>query len=480
MLPCLLWATTTVGCRSELLGRVASAPASELATVLTGRLAEGGLDAEEAREIALERARFELGSASGEDGKLTLEALLPCATALGGAWLRRASLPDEAAAHAALLATAAGLAEPLRYGRFVTDERPAWRAAGARSLGLPQPYEREPDEHARGRREVMLARTGWWRRHLMLDPYREVRRAALLAAGDAAAPSDVDAVLDAARRDPDAELRRVAIAAAGKIGTRAALLGLIDLWSAADEDARVSLVAALGDAMAQDAASPGARDVAEGALADAQPRKLAERQLWRIAELDLGLPSLRAALALLATDRPGADATALGIATGVIERAIDEAATRVRLAAINDAPVRAAAGQGGMPQPSPAGAAELLEAIVLASKSDEPRVAVAALARRLELGPKEREAALAALRDRSRGVGLSVEAAIAARASARDATVLAALDELAAGPSAITRGEAGAYFAALGRFDKAALLLADPSPAVRAKTACALLRAQSE
>ncbi|MSP23965.1 MAG: hypothetical protein EXR75_02135 [Myxococcales bacterium] len=487
----LSWAIT--GCRSELMRAAEISPASELEGDLAERLRQDEFDADDARDLARSRARYELRSASGDDGARALDGMSSCAFELRAEWLARAAVPDEVGAHAAIVATDRGLAEPLAYARFVSDERPAWRAAGARSLGVHEEPRGEPLEtrdaalHAtgvsapKGRREVMLARAGWWRRHLMLDPYREVRRAALQAARDAGDPRDVGALFDAARRDPDSGNREAAIVALGRTASREAVLGLIDLWVTADEDARLKIVdawAELASLAVTELEGAEARDVSMGVLASAQPRALAERQLWRVAESDLGMPSVHAAVAMLKRLQWNADPTALGIALGVVERAIDEAPTRIRVAAISAAPLRATVGPEGRTEPPTLAAARLIEAIVLASASTDPPVAVAALARMITLDKGDRDAALLALGARSKTVGLAAEAALAARIQARDASVLPALDALASGPSAITRGDAAVAFAAFGRFDKAARMLVDPAAQVRTRTACALLTRQ--
>jgi hypothetical protein len=483
----LLVALAASGCSSALVRAAESSKLEQFRASLDEAL-KRGVGSGEARDVALTRARYEIATATGEDGATALAEMQSCAPMLRGALMDRARASDETAARAALMAIEAGLVAPLTHAHHVTSDQPHWRAVGARTLGVAEPSNahrchgcsgcstkgcsgggHDDVGWARGKRASdPRARAGWWRRHLMVDPYVEVRRAALRAASDARDPRDAGAVLDAARRDPDPEARALAIAAAGRIATIDTVMALADRWAAASEEERAAIVAAWSASL-RASRSGGDPLTCNG---PAEPIGcVAMRQLWHVAESDAGLPSLLAALDLLhaiADEHAIADAsaTAAGIAIGVIERAIDNAPTRIRVEAIDSAPLQHA---------------RILEAVIDASRAEDPPVAVAALARMIESGTglsaDERNKALAELRERARGTGPSAERAARELAEAGDASVLDRLARDAKANAASDRVRAAEGFVGLGKLDRALALTADVDSRVRSHAACAILRA---
>jgi len=429
-------------------------------------LADGELQPDEARDIAWRRARHEIEHATGTRDESGLIQIGDCARFFGPALTRRAAQNDELAAQAALLLMGAGIAPPLHFVSHLTSDQDLWRAAAARSLTTASPVGEQavpaalplPKSPA-SRRESSagarrLARAAQWRRRLMLDPAEVVRRAALLAAADAADPADGRAVLEAARLDPDGEIRAIAIEAAAQIGTLQIVLALEDLWEIADEDDRLAIVAAWAAVMRR----------AERSSCVAQSRApacVARRRLARVVETNEGsLVGVRAALELI-HDGVAAD-DAAGQAAGMLERAIDDAPTDARVEAIAGAPLSEAF---------------LLEAIVEASAAQDEQVVVASLARLIELGDEKREESLEALRGHAKGSDEVADQAKLALVRAGDKKVLALLSGDAGAKSAETRADAASAYARLGAYAEVLKLLADKDATVRATAVCAILRA---
>jgi len=417
---------------------------------LTERLKEGEVEPDEARDIAGRLLGRQIEKAQGPVGKEELDSLEECAPLVETSLERRAAHDDELGARAALIRVQAGLTEPLAYAPYLTRGEAHWRAAAVRSLTLPEPRAVDAD----GADAARLTRAGKWRRQLMVDPFRDVRLAALQAAVDAADPKDGAAVLEAARLDPHLPVKLTAIEAAGAIGTRETVLGLADLWPGAGEKERVAMVGAWARA-ARAAKVEGCAD-----LARTYPNCLAWRQLVRASESDDGMAGLVASLELIHDSSPRATRPAVQNAAAVVERHIDEAPTRIRVEAITSAPLSWA---------------HLVEAIVAAAESEDEAVAVAALGRMTELGGKERNDALKRLRALAKGDLPPAAAARQALVAARDGTVAPLLDQDARAKSPAQRADSAIGFAELGKVDKALALLGDQDARVRVRAACAIL-----
>jgi hypothetical protein len=418
---------------------------------LGASLAQSEVELGDAQDIAGRVLAHQIATAQGATGRRGLEALGTCALRVDDALARRSQHDDELAAFAARLRVDAGLAPPMAYAHRINDKTSHWRAAAARSLSLPAaPVADGPRSHDDDR-----VRAGLWRRQLMLDPSGEVRVAALRAAVDAADPDDADAVIEAARLDPEPEARLMGIQAAGAIGTSRTVMSLKDLWPRSDEPARLAIVGAWAAAARKPAARPVGR--CAGNLTD--PRCAALGQLQRVSDLGDGMPSLVAALELVHDTPPAAAGTPEGNAAAVVERMVDGAATPVRIEAIASAPLSWG---------------HLVEAIVDASEDADGRVAAAALARLASI-PSERAKALKALVQLAKGRSLGVDAAKQALVDAGDASVVPLLSADVKATSASQRADAAVRYAQLGRVDAALDLVADRDATVRARAACAIL-----
>ncbi len=418
---------------------------------LRQRLSDGDVDIGEAQDIAARLLGTQIESAQGPVGRRGLDSLDECATLVEPSLLRRSAHDDELGARAAIIRIEAGLVEPMGYVSQLSRQEPHWRAAAVRSLTLPAPQGAQ----AGGAEAAPLIRAGKWRRNLMVDQSRDVRLAALQAAIDAADPADGLAVLEAARLDPYPPAKLSAIEAAGAIGTREAVLGLGDLWAAAEEKERVAIVGAWAGAARKGRELSGCAD-----LRSTQPHCLAWRLLVRASESDDGLAGLVAALELVHDASPRQATAAVHTAVAVIERLIDEAPSRIRIEAIKSAPLSWA---------------HLLEAIVAAAETEDDDVVVAALGRLTELGGKERKEAIERLRNVATGDVPPADAARLALVRAGDRTVVPLLDQDAKAKSAEQRGRSAVRYAQLGRVDKALAMLGDVDARVRVRAACAIL-----
>jgi HEAT repeat protein len=431
------------GCASS--AAVTAADAGDVDRLRATLAERSDVDVGEARDIARKLMVRSIERAEGLSGAKGLEALGPtCAVRFDDALASRAAHDDELAARAQLLRMEAGLLGPLSHAGMVVHAEPHWRAVGVRSLS-----ERYEPDARRGL--VDLERASRWRRKLMEDPAAMVRLAAVRAAGDARDPSDVTALREAARVDPDRETRLAAVAALGAIANREAVMGLRDLWAQGDEETRLAIVAAWKNAL-------GGKG--ECSAPPQSPRCIARHQLQRVAESDEGMVTLAAALAILDGHGPGEADTVVGNAAAVVERLVDGASTRVRRHAIEEAPLTWA---------------HLVEAIVDASKSPDDAVAASALGRIAEIGGKEREPALVRLRELAKQRGLGGEAARKALAAAGDASAADLVASDAKASSVLVRREAATRLARMGSVGHAVPLLADVDPSVRSTAACAIL-----
>ncbi|MBI4955184.1 MAG: HEAT repeat domain-containing protein [Myxococcales bacterium] len=380
----------------------------------------------EARDTALGLGGREVEHARGEVGRQTLFALRPCAGALDAALRERSTADDEAAAWAAFLRADAGSVAANEHVDRLESSFDGWRAAAARGLGG------ERSEEARA-----------WRVRLLHDPSGIVRQAAVLSAAAAATESDVDALFDAARLDPNEEVRTLALAGIGGVGGEVAVLRLKDVWEVAEEPDRVRIVAAW--------ATPASR-AAGGQV------ELA-RHLTR-ASGRIGVEVARA----LGGDAAPADAPDVAhIAAAALERSIEDGASAARVRAIEAAPLAWPA---------------LRAAVEAARSSPDDVVAVAAHAR-LAAGPasEAQTEARKRLAEYTKLDGPAGRAAVRALAHAGDAGALAALERQAKSPSGEDRSEAGALYVALGDYRGALGLLGDADARVRGAVVCALLQA---
>ena len=413
----------------------------ELKRAIADEVRRGDLDADEAQRIARTVASAEAENAAGPVGAERIRELLPCAKAIQGSLERRAEANDEVAAVAALGLLEEGLASPedLREraqatassagpGRAGDSVAAAWRAVRARSLtALDQGQER---------------------RKAMLDGDEGVRVAAMRAAVDASDASDAadtDALIEAARLDPNPLARTLAIRALGALGGERVVLALKDIWALADEPQRQVITTAWAAPRAIEA---GGR-----------------RELLLAAETQKGALGVAAAIAIVRAGGAGA-ATAIG----VLARSIETGPTRDRIFAINVSPLTA--------QP-------IREAVIKAQADSDEAVALAAMARRIEVtgtggakpGTPERSALITKLLKLAANDSALGTRARGSLARARVPEVIPLLERHASSKSVDARTTAGLSLAAMGELPRAVGLVADPEPRVRTTVACAILNA---
>jgi hypothetical protein len=392
----------------------------------------GELSASGAVDLARATAKGDVERAQGDAGTRSIQALGACARHVEGALERRAGGRDAIAATAALVLLENNL-DSQTYSR--SRERfdsadPLWRAVGARGLIDP--------------------RGGDTRRKAMADPDERVRLAALSASLQAADATDIEALLEAAKLDPNPLARTRAIRAAGAIGGERVVLALKDLLTFADEPAKQAIC----DAWATSAS------LNDGGL----------QELSLAIDHEKGPTLVAAAHAIIRTagtaryDEP----TTLA-AIGVLERAIGEGATYDRVFAILIAP---------LDRP------HVLELVTKAQESEDEVVAIAAMTKRLEatgpgaLDAAARKAAIEKLlhfADGTTSVALRAKGALA-RAKAKEILPMLRRDVLSA--DARLREEAGIDLASLDDLPHAAIAAVDTDDGVRARVACAILNAR--
>jgi hypothetical protein len=426
-----------VGCATpELLRSAEVEPLDAFRAKLRERLAAEQLDQGQARELALMLLGRELETATGLPAERGLAELAPCAAELAGPLAKRCAADDALAAHACLLRAQAGAGSPGDPSRYVTSTEDGWRAVAARELTEAGPAERAPGD----RGAEQLGRAADWRRKLMVDPAAEVRIAAVDAAGVAKDRADLPVLLDTARLDPAPAVRAAALGVVGRVATADAVRKLRDSWERADDAERVGIVKAWA------------------VSAEREPE--ARRQLLRVLEIDRGAAAVEAALALVGAATPTEAPAEVVVAAAVLERNVAEGPTRVRVAAIERAPL-------AWP--------ELRKAVLKARDDTDQEVAAAAAARMLEV-EAERPKSLERLRKLAPEVGPGGARATQALVGARDRAALAVLDRYARSVSPSDRITAAIAFARMQELDLALRMLADPEVRVRWAAACSLLR----
>jgi hypothetical protein len=383
----------------------------------------GTLSNADAAKIARAVATWDLAHAPREQATARVRDLRSCVVDVDGALEKRSATRDAAGAEAALARLEARTLSESDARAYVRDADDGWRAVGARAL------VRDEDQAARAK--------------AMIDGAPGVRRAAMHAAVEAKDARDVPTLAESARVDPEPLVRTDAVRALGAVGGDAAFAALRDLWPNADDALKEDIAAAW--------ALPG--------LWTAGGRG----ELRLLVAAGHGPGAIAGAGAILGRGaRAARDAEVDDSATALLVRTIGGTAShRDRAHAIALAPVERPA---------------LAEALRAAAKDDDVGVRVAALARLTEL-KSDRAASIAALEpiaaDRDR-----IAAASRARfalASAGDLKVQALLEGDLASPEPAVRLGAAQGLATLGRPARAAPLLADADPAVRARAACTLL-----
>ncbi len=416
LLSVVVLSLSTVACA----GLSASSPARRgdlpaLRSALQDDFRAGRLSEHAVSDLAHEVASHELRVATGKLAITRISQLRMCASSVADDLEKRAEGTDDVAAAAAMALLDAHLGDPDDLREHASDESPAWRAVGTRTL--------------------TRVKDGELRRARMLDPDQNVRLAAVRAAEDAADPADRAVLLDTARRDPDQLVRVQALRALAATGNADVVLQLKDLWPQASEPVRQAIVAAWG--------WPGVFE--QGGL----------REIVWAAESQAGTSSIIAGGILL---RDGAEHRGVGIAA--IANAIQTGLARDRAFAINMAP---------LDDP------HVLELVQAASKdTTEPNVQVAAL-ERLARDPAHRASALQTLGQLAVSKSAAEPLARAAMARLGDRRVTTLLVQDGKSVNAADRLQAAESLVDLGDWGRAAQFLADQDVAVRTKTACRLM-----
>jgi len=416
----------TTGCISSARRAAEDGDRATLQRAIEAQHRAGTLSDRKARDLAEGVLRFEIAHARGGDALERVREVRSCAADLDAPLAERMRVHDGAGAEAAGIRLEIGEISRASARSYAADPVAAWRAVGVRAL-----VEKE-DSAARLRG--------------LVDPDPAVRRSAVHAIAEAASPAELDALFEALRVDPEPMVRTDAaravpqLSASAPLGVRQQVSDrLRDAWNAADEFLREDIAKAWvseplleaggGDALALRLASKPASGVLEAAA-----------QLLRVAR---GPEGLRAA------------------SVALLRRAIEMGPLRDRLHALAVAPL---------------GNADLLAAVKVAAKNEDPEVSRAALARLTE-DPKSRQSAVQAL---EAWASPNAPPAVAARvqlalAQAGDVRIQAWIEARLLSSDPRDRMAAASALSALGRAARAAPLLVDADAAVRTRVACGML-----
>lgn len=405
----------------------------------------GKLTIGEAAEVAHAVVEREiLGAKTPEDAVARIRDVRGCSFAVDDVLARRMKIDDLAAAEAALERMEAGAigAGAARDHATSTDDR--WRAVAVRGMTGAADH----DARLRG----------------LSDGSPLVRRSALRAIVARDDGADFEAVLEAARLDPDLLVRASAIRALARLKAPLAAMSsrsdrLRDLWMTGDDGLREDVASAL--------AAPAVLR-AGGALA-----------LAHLLGTSRGNDAVTLAGAIL--DANVDDPALRAAATAQLVAALKDGGRRARIHAIAVAPL----GRGWGPRPG-AETARFLDAIREATRSDDADVQLAALGRLAgaraddPATTRERAEALKALEELAAPEDASSLRASRARllvAEAGDRRVQAWIEADLRSADVDARLGAAEALAALGRPSRAAPLLADDDPSVRTRVACTILLA---
>lgn len=375
----------------------------------------GSLDEPRLRDLARAVAEREIAGAAGSGAAQQIAVFRPCLPPLEFALGERAARSDDAAATATLLLFEAGKRDADELvSRYRSARSGAFRALAARA--------------------ALAAAQAELRRGYFTDPDERVRHAAFEAAFKAPVAAQLPDLLEAARLDPSARNRARAAQAVGRIGGEPAVLGLMDLFAAGDEQEQLAVI----DAWSDPNTRPGG----------------GERELARALSKP-GLVAVSAAGLLLDSRESRAAAIA------VLARAIAEGSDDERRVALSSAPLRETL---------------IKQALQKAAHSPSPAVTPLVLERLAEL-PDERVKARQQLeklaQDKSEA-GLEASYALA-RLGAPSA--VARLERELGHARASRRLRAAVTLASLGKHRQLAPRLADRDPLVRATLACRLAEA---
>jgi hypothetical protein len=414
--------------------------------------AKGSLSNGEARDIAKALVDRDVAALAGDadKAKSAIPELRACAKDVASALESRVDKHDAMAAAIAKLLVEEGIFSPGDTKRFRDDPDPAFRSLSARRLTSSS------DEEAR--KEALLS--------------REVttRQMAALASGDGAVLGELDALFEVARLDPNAEVRHLALRAAVDAVARNRGDVLDGLTSSPNEDERRAVSAAkvaldrLRDAWTT--GTKGLRDDIASGFATSPFYELGGREALR-ARLGEGGPDrlvLVSAILRMGSSRAEAEDTFLR-----------ENAARVAVSALREGSTLERSFAVILVRPEGEG----LEALQKASRDADQDVVLSAMGKLLNVPSEANRARVELVRFAGRKDDLvHAPRARGILAGARYMPVQVWLEEQAAQKAAVgLRLRAVAGLAALGRVARAAPLLADEDPHVRARAACLVLAA---
>ena len=379
-----------------------------------------GLTNHQAATLARIVADREVRAAPPADAPSRVHDVWSCAHELDAALAAREKVHDPAGADAALARLDGGGLTLDDIRGYLADADSRWRAVGVRSLVRPEDREA--------------------RRRALRDPDPRVRRQAARASRDAADPTDLEALAEAARVDPEPLVRTEAvraIAALTPLPNERAADALRDLWPSGDDGLREDI-----------------------ALAWARPAVWASggrEALGVIVASSHGPGAIEAAAAVLRHEDAGD--TALS-AQAQILRALEQGPRAERMQAIAEAPLD-----------HPAIRRALRDRV----DDGDVEVRISALARLAEAGEPGATAKLEALAAPSEVRSHSSARARLALASIGDRAVQSWLEKDMTSRSAAERLVAVSGLASLHLVGRAAPLLADVDPQVRVRAACTIL-----
>lgn len=383
--------------------------------------AAGHLGPSEFRALARAIAGREVRSAQGRDALERLRDVRSCAGELLPILKDRAQSNDEVGAAATLLLIEQGkgslghLAE-----QYLSSQDGAWRAVGTRAAVAPE--------------------FGQLRQVRLVDSDQRARRGALLATwlvprGPASAlrGDSLDAVVEAARLDPDPTSRVIATRVLGAVGGESQVLHLEDHWARADDTVRSAIL-----------------------LAWATPKSFesgGERELVRVMETEPSLLALEAAELLLERN----SASNAPVARARLLRALEEGTTEERRFVVLSKQLSGT---------------DFLGLLKKLRKDHDRQVRILVLARLLDAQDASAKSELLELAKGDNDLGFQARAALAV---VGEPSIAPALERQLLAKHSRQRRLAALSLVRLGLFAKAAPALGDDDPRVRTQVACAVL-----
>lgn len=424
---------TLAACVSGGVRAARSGDLPALAAQIQSCIDDGSLTNGQTADIARAIAEREIENARGKPGVARIAELRACARDLDDALEAREKGADEVGVEAAWARALYGELDEGDARDYATATDPRLRAIAV--LGLVD------------------AEAGPARRKAMIDPLLEARRAAMRAAQKARDPSDVPALAEAARLDPDPLVRTDAMRALASMGGPEVAARLRDLWTVGDDGLRGDI----GFAWTRPSIYPHGGEAALRVILSTQH----------------GSGAIEAAGAVLRTrpraraqeeDAPSRELRQMAVALYV--RSIANDARRARLHALATAPVE---GEADL-EP-------IVAAVRAASKDDEIEIRVVALSRLLEV-EGERARAIAELEPIAGSQrGQLSRRALFSLAAIGHLRIQAWLERDLRSSDAQARLSAAVGLVALGRAPRGAIVLADADPSVRTRASCILLGA---